>query len=82
MSSGKELETPHTLASLPKPIDSVNGRTLASAVYSLSAARKRKRSELAVSVDGDGISIFDVRIAWRSERVLHIDFSNRSKHRG
>ncbi|GME43875.1 uncharacterized protein LTHEOB_6522 [Neofusicoccum parvum] len=61
MSSGKELETPHTLASLPKPIDSVNGRTLASAVYSLSAARKRKRSELAVSVDGDGISIFDVQ---------------------
>ncbi|KAF4543856.1 hypothetical protein BFW01_g10574 [Lasiodiplodia theobromae] len=61
MSSGKELETPHTLASLPKPIDPVNGRTLASTVYSLSAARKRKRSELAVSVDGDGISLFDVQ---------------------
>lgn len=63
MSSGKELETPHTLASLPKPIDPVNGRTLASTVYSLSAARKRKRSELAVSVDGDGISLFDVCLA-------------------
>ncbi|KAL1646013.1 hypothetical protein SLS58_003433 [Diplodia intermedia] len=61
MSSGKELEAPHTLASLPKPIDPVNGRTLASTVYSLSAARKRKRSELVVSVDGDGISLFDVQ---------------------
>ncbi|OJD30716.1 uncharacterized protein BKCO1_5700034 [Diplodia corticola] len=61
MSSGKELEAPHTLASLPKPIDPVNGRTLASTVYSLSAARKRKRSELAVSVDGDGISLIDVQ---------------------
>ncbi|EKG16982.1 hypothetical protein MPH_05808 [Macrophomina phaseolina MS6] len=61
MSSGRELEAPHTLASLPKPIDAVHGRTLASTVYSLSAARKRKRSELAVSVDGDGISIFDVQ---------------------
>ncbi|KAF2138747.1 uncharacterized protein K452DRAFT_233813 [Aplosporella prunicola CBS 121167] len=61
MSSGKELEAPHTLASLPKPIDALNGRTLASTVYSLSGARKRKRSEIAVAVDGDGLSIYNVQ---------------------
>lgn len=81
MSSGKELEAPHTLASLPKPIDAVNGRTLASTVYSLSAARKRKRSEIAVSVDGDGISIFDVRLPQAPSVALRVDFSCRFKHR-
>ncbi|KAK8189080.1 hypothetical protein IWZ00DRAFT_309136 [Phyllosticta capitalensis] len=61
MSSGQELEAPHTLASLPKPIDPVNGRTLASTVYSLSGARKRKRSEIAISVDGDSLSIYSIQ---------------------
>ncbi|KAK7533469.1 hypothetical protein IWX49DRAFT_546871 [Phyllosticta citricarpa] len=61
MSSGQELEAPHTLASLPKPIDPINGRTLASTVYSLSGTRKRKRSEIAVSVDGDSLSIYSIQ---------------------
>ena len=61
MSSNREIEIPHTLASLQRPIDSANGRTLAAAVYSLSGSKKRKRSEIAVGTDGEGISIYSVR---------------------
>lgn len=61
MLSSREIETPHTLASLQRPIDSANGRTLAAAVYSLSGSKKRKRSEIAVSIDGEGISVYSVR---------------------
>lgn len=61
MSSNREIETPHTLASLQRPIDSTNGRTLAAAVYSLSGSKKRKRSEIAVGTDGEGISIYSIQ---------------------
>ncbi|OCL03910.1 hypothetical protein AOQ84DRAFT_433683 [Glonium stellatum] len=61
MSSSREIETPHTLASLPRPIDSANGRTLGAAVYSLSGSKKRKRSEIAVGIDGEGISIYSIQ---------------------
>lgn len=62
MSFGKAIETPHTLASLPP---SVHGRTLASIVYGLRGSRKRKRTEVAVSVDGEGVNIYNVRLVIR-----------------
>ena len=62
MSFDKEIGAPYTVASLPKPIDSVNGRTQASGVCSISGAKKRKRTEIAVGVDGEGILIYSVWI--------------------
>ncbi|OCK80398.1 hypothetical protein K432DRAFT_425777 [Lepidopterella palustris CBS 459.81] len=61
MSPSREIEAPHTLASLPRPVDSASGRTLASCVQSLSGSKRRKRTEIAVGVDGEGISIYNVK---------------------
>ncbi|KAF2198925.1 hypothetical protein GQ43DRAFT_482901 [Delitschia confertaspora ATCC 74209] len=61
MSSSKEIEAPYILASLPKPVDSTNGRTQLAGVYSLSGSRKRKRTEVAVGTDGEGVFIYSVQ---------------------
>lgn len=59
MSDGA-IETPYTIASLPKPIDSQYGRTWLAPVYGIRGTNKRKRHEAVVGVDGEGISIYNV----------------------
>lgn len=60
MSEATLVEAPFTLASLPRPYDAAAGKCLASPVYGLRGQRWRKRSEVAVAVDGDGVSIYNV----------------------
>ncbi|KAF2111455.1 hypothetical protein BDV96DRAFT_623572 [Lophiotrema nucula] len=61
MSSDREIGAPFTIASLPHPLDSTNGRTQASSVWSISGAKKRKRTEVAVGVDGEGILVYSLQ---------------------
>ncbi|ORY19615.1 hypothetical protein BCR34DRAFT_136080 [Clohesyomyces aquaticus] len=61
MSFDKEIDPPYTLASLPRPLESTNGRTQAAGVCSLSGSRKRKRTEIVVGVDGEGILIYSLQ---------------------
>jgi hypothetical protein len=50
------------VASLPRPIDRSNGRYVVSEVYGgVPGSKKRKRSELAVGIDGEGVNLYDVR---------------------
>lgn len=58
MSGG--IEEPYAIASLPKPLDAEKGRTSCANVYSLSGSKKRKRREIAVGVDGESVSIYNV----------------------
>lgn len=62
MSEAALVEAPFTLASLPKPFNAATGKSLAAPVYGLRGQRWRKRPEVAVAVDGDGISIYNVCI--------------------
>lgn len=55
------MEAPYTIASLVKPLDAENGRTQASAVYGLRGSKKRKRHEVAVGVDGEGVNIYNIQ---------------------
>ncbi|KAK5113717.1 hypothetical protein LTR85_010734 [Meristemomyces frigidus] len=55
------MNAPHTIATLPKPLDTDHGKTQASPVYSLRSSRKRKRHEVAVGIDGEGVNIYDVQ---------------------
>jgi hypothetical protein len=63
MSSRVSLQTPYVVASLPRPIDRSTGRYVVGDVYGgAPGSKKRKRSELAVGVDGEGVNIYDVRL--------------------
>ncbi len=57
------IEKPTILATLPQPIDHSTGRYVVSEVHGgTPGSRKRKRSELVVGVDGEGLNIYDVRL--------------------
>lgn len=51
----------YTVASLPKPLDADHGTTKAAPVYGLHGSKKRKRHEVAVGVDGEGVNIYNVQ---------------------
>ncbi|EMD65135.1 hypothetical protein COCSADRAFT_141727 [Bipolaris sorokiniana ND90Pr] len=61
MSSDQPIGAPFTLASLSKPVSSTNGRVHAAGVCSISGIKKRKRTEIAVGVDGEGVSIYSLQ---------------------
>lgn len=61
MSPRFSLQTPYVVASLPRPID--HGRYVVGEVFGgVIGSKKRKRSELVVGVDGEGVNLYDVRI--------------------
>lgn len=61
MSSLVVLESPFELAKLPRPLDSVNGQYHVANVWNgPQGSRKRKRSELVVAIDGEGLSLYSV----------------------
>ncbi|KAF2011469.1 hypothetical protein BU24DRAFT_376671 [Aaosphaeria arxii CBS 175.79] len=60
MSSTQEIGAPFTIASLPHPINAV-GRTQAACVFSINGTKKRKRTEVVVGVDGEGILVYSVQ---------------------
>ncbi|KAI9764899.1 MAG: hypothetical protein M1835_007482, partial [Candelina submexicana] len=65
MPSEITIESPTTLATLPQPLDPTNGQTLATNVLGVkhgpSPIKRRKRTEVAVGIDGVGISLYDVQ---------------------
>jgi len=60
MPSGPSLGSISTLVSLPLPFDHDNGKIQAAAVSDLSTGKLKKRHEIAVSIDGETVSIYDV----------------------
>lgn len=58
--SGGEIESPYAIATLAKPLDSKHGRTRIAAVHGIRGSRKRKRHEVAVGVDGEGVNVYNV----------------------
>ena len=59
------------MATLPRPIDHSNGRYVVGEVLGgAPGSKKRKRSELAVGVDGEGVNLYDVSI--RSAIILNL----------
>jgi hypothetical protein len=61
MPSRLSLQRPYIVATLPKPIDHDNGRYVVGDVLGgAPGLKKRKRSELVVGIDGEGLNIYDV----------------------
>lgn len=61
MSTECAIESPHTLLSLPRPFNTDGGATFAGPVFGYKAQKRRKRPEVAVCVDGEGVQIYNVR---------------------
>ncbi|KAJ4362532.1 hypothetical protein N0V83_010626 [Neocucurbitaria cava] len=61
MSSDQAIGAPFTLASLSKPVAATNGRVHAAGVCSANGIKKRKRTEIAVGLDGEGVSIYSLQ---------------------
>ncbi|KAI9783224.1 MAG: hypothetical protein M1839_004064 [Geoglossum umbratile] len=60
MASDTSIQSPYTLARLPHPVtDGFKGRLLAASV--LSGSKKRKRPEVAVGIDGEGVNIYEIQ---------------------
>ncbi|KAH0559335.1 hypothetical protein GP486_004154, partial [Trichoglossum hirsutum] len=61
MAFDTSIQSPYTLVRLPHPVaDGFQGRFLAADV--VGGSRKRKRPEVAVGIDGEGVNIYDVRL--------------------
>ncbi|EFY92344.1 hypothetical protein J3458_000959 [Metarhizium acridum] len=61
MASEYKIHRPYVVATLPRPLDHTGGRIVAREVYGLrTGQKKKKRMELAVGVDGETASIYDV----------------------
>lgn len=66
-----DLPPPSILTQLPRPLQSSTGKTNVGEVYRLAESKKRKRYEIAVAVDGEGLNIYNVR-DYLSGKVLLI----------
>lgn len=61
MPSKFSLQNPYIVASLPRSIDHSSGRYVTGDVFGgAPGSKKRKRSELVVGVDGEGVNLYDI----------------------
>ena len=56
------LQSFQVLAKLPNPVNQKELPPKSASVHALVGGKKRKRSELAVAIDTEGISLYDVSI--------------------
>ncbi|KAJ5159539.1 uncharacterized protein N7482_006543 [Penicillium canariense] len=56
-----DLQSPSVLAQLPRPLHASTGKTRIGDVNSLADAKKRKRYEVAVAVDGEAVNIYNIQ---------------------
>lgn len=74
MASRFLIQKPYVVATLPQPIDRSTGQYVVAEVYGgAPGAKKRKRSELAVGIDGEGVNLYDVCI-----ETLFLGFATKS----
>lgn len=54
------IEKSYVLADIPNDLVGSAGRVLVEDVYAIAGLKKRKRSEIAVAIDRQGVNIYDV----------------------
>ena len=58
------IHKPYHLADIPHDLTGLPENVFAADVLAVTGYRKRKRSELALAIDRQGINIYDVRLQW------------------
>lgn len=54
------IQKPYTLAEIPRDITGASGNILSGDVFAVTGSKKRKRTELALAIDREGVNIYDV----------------------
>ena len=60
MLSKINIQNPITIAKLPQPLNRETGKVQFGDVWTQVAGKKRKRHEIAVAIDGEGINVYNV----------------------
>ena len=60
------IDGPHLLAAIEEDPSGLPGNVFATDVLAVAGAKKRKRSEFALAIDRQGVSIYDVSLRSRS----------------
>ena len=60
MPNGNMIERAYSLAEVPRDLTGSVGQVQSSDVHAIAGSRKRKRSELAVGIDRQGVNIYNV----------------------
>ncbi|KAL2048292.1 hypothetical protein N7G274_000203 [Stereocaulon virgatum] len=55
------IQLPYTLAEIPQDLTGTSGQIYAADVYAIAGSKKRKRSEVALAIDRQGVNIYDVQ---------------------
>ncbi len=58
--SSKSIEEPQTLAEIPRDLTGSLGSILASNVCAVAGQQKKKRHEVALAIDRQGVNIYNV----------------------
>lgn len=71
MSPRVSLQKPYVLATLSRPIDHSNGRYVIGDVHGGAGSDKRKRAELLVGVDGEGVNLYNACRSLRERSAIY-----------
>lgn len=58
--SGLSLQEPYVVATLPRPVDTTTGRYKCAEVHGSEPGSRKRKRELVVGVDGEGVNLYDV----------------------
>jgi hypothetical protein len=57
------IQNPYTLAEISRDISGSSGKILSADVHAVAGSKKRKRTELVLAIDREGVNIYDVIFA-------------------
>ncbi len=64
------IQKPYLLAGIQQDLTGSHGNILATDIFTVAGSKKRKRSELALAIDRQGINIYDVSLFSMFQRYL------------
>lgn len=56
------MQEPHIIAEIPQDVTGSLGKIQASNVCTVAGVQKKKRSEIALAIDRQGLNVYDVQV--------------------
>ena len=75
------IQKPYDLAHIPQDLARSSGQILAAEVHAVAGSKKRKRSEIALAIDREGVNVYDVAASVSQTASQSTDRRRRCDHR-